>query len=82
MIEGSNLILQGIYVRISAGSKDNTDYISLDNIKVTNNSSTDGISTVKTSAQEEDVYYTISGMKTTKPVKGVNIYKGKKIIIR
>lgn len=82
VIEGSNLILQGIYVRISAGSKDNTDYISLDNIKVTNNSSTDGISTVKTSAQEEDVYYTISGMKTTKPVKGVNIYKGKKIIIR
>lgn len=82
VIEGSNLILQGIYVRTSAGSQDKSDYISFDNIKVTNNSSTDGISIIKTSAEEDEAYYTLSGIKTTNPVKGVNIYKGKKIIIR
>ena len=40
-----------------------------------------GINSVKT-AKADGAYYTLEGVKTTKPVKGLYIHNGKKIIVK
>ena len=40
-----------------------------------------GIKSVKT-AKADGAYYTLEGVKTTKPVKGLYIHKGKKIVVK
>ena len=40
-----------------------------------------GINSVKT-AKADGVYYTLEGVKTTKPVKGLYIHNGKKIVVK
>ena len=40
-----------------------------------------GINNVKT-AKADGAYYTLEGVKTTKPVKGLYIYNGKKIVVK
>lgn len=40
-----------------------------------------GINSVKT-AKAEGAYYTLEGVKTTKPVKGIYIHNGKKIVVK
>lgn len=40
-----------------------------------------GINSVKT-AKADGAYYTLEGVKTTKPVKGLNIHNGKKIVVK
>lgn len=40
-----------------------------------------GINSVKT-AKADGAYYTLEGVKTTKPVKGLYIHNGKKIVVK
>lgn len=42
---------------------------------------TTGINSVKT-AKADGAYYTLEGVKTTKPVKGIYIHNGKKIVVK
>ena len=83
LIEGSNTILQGIYVRVSSGDQEKNDWVGIDNIKVTNTSGTNGIKNVVAYGENADsAYYSLSGIKVVKPEKGVFIKNGKKIVIR
>ena len=41
---------------------------------------TDGIETVDDGEQQSDTYYTLTGIKTKKPQRGVYIQKGKKVV--
>ena len=43
---------------------------------------TTGIETVEAAAADNDVYYSISGVKTTRPAKGIYIHNGKKVIVK
>ncbi len=40
----------------------------------------DGIETVAESEQQSDTYYTVTGVKTTKPQRGIYIQSGKKVV--
>lgn len=60
------------YLRVDAGTA--SKFFSLDG-EVT------GIESVKT-AKADGAYYTLEGVKTTKPVKGLYIHNGKKIVVK
>lgn len=76
-----NLILYGIYFRVSSGAK-TRDFVAIDNIKVTTGGNTTGINEITTEAKDSNDYYTVSGMKVKTPAKGLYIHNGKKVIIR
>ena len=84
LIEGSNTLLQGIYVRVSSGSQEKDDWVAFDNIKVTNTTSGEtGISDLFSNDNPQGkVYYSLSGVKTINPTKGIYIHNGHKIVVR
>lgn len=82
LIEGSNTILQGIYVRVSSGDQEKNDWVGFDNIKVTNTSETTGINNIEQEENLVGAYHSLSGMQISKPNKGIYIKNGKKIVIR
>ena len=44
---------------------------------------TTGISELKNNASNsDDAYYTLQGMKVAKPVKGIYIHQGKKVMVK
>lgn len=75
-----NLILYGIYFRVSSGAK-TRDFVAIDNIKVTTGGDATGINEVTTAKTGND-YYTISGIKVKAPTKGIYIHNGKKVVIK
>lgn len=60
------------YLEVPAGSA--AKFFGLD-------SEATGINSVKT-AKADGAYYTLEGVKTTKPVKGIYIHNGKKIVVK
>lgn len=43
---------------------------------------TTGIETIEAAPADNDAYYSISGVKTTRPAKGLYIHNGKKVIVK
>lgn len=76
----NDLILNSIYFRASSGDSDR-DYVKIDNVKVTSNS-TDGIAEIGQETKADNAYYTLSGVKTSKPQHGVYIHNGRKVVIK
>lgn len=70
--EGVNIPAGKAYLMVEKGSA--AKFFSLDGEAT-------GINSVKT-AKADGAYYTIEGVKTTKPVKGLYIHNGKKIVVK
>ena len=51
-------------------------------IKQTHEPVTDGIGGIVENVTTDDGYYTLTGVKVNRPVKGVYIHKGKKVVVR
>lgn len=77
-----SLVLYAICFRTSNGDS-SRDYVAVDNLKVTNNDSGSGISDINgATVATDNAYYTLSGLKTAKPAKGIYIHQGRKIVIK
>lgn len=70
--EGVNIPAGKAYLKVPAAST--AKFFGLDGEAT-------GINSVKT-AKAEGAYYTLEGVKTTKPVKGIYIHNGKKIVVK
>lgn len=70
--EGVNIPAGKAYLMVEKGSA--AKFFGLD-------SEATGINSVKT-AKADGAYYTLEGVKTTKPVKGIYIHNGKKIVVK
>lgn len=70
--EGVNIPASKAYLMVEKGSA--AKFFGLDGEAT-------GINSVKT-AKADGAYYTLEGVKTTKPVKGLYIHNGKKIIVK
>jgi hypothetical protein len=46
------------------------------------NGSATGIFTIKSDTTADNAYYTLGGIRVAKPVKGIYIHQGKKVIIK
>ena len=76
----TSLYLSGLLFRPTGGSDE--DYVSFDNIKVTNNTTT-GIESVNAETNKSDnAIYTLSGVRVSKPQKGIYIQNGKKFVVK
>lgn len=62
------------YLEVPAGTAAGAKFFGLDGEAT-------GINSVKT-AKADGAYYTLEGVKTTKPVKGLYIHNGKKIVVK
>lgn len=62
------------YLEVPEGNTHAAKFFGLD-------SEATGINSVKT-AKADGAYYTLEGVKTTKPVKGIYIHNGKKIVVK
>lgn len=72
--EGVNIPAGKAYLEVPEGNTPAAKFFGLDGEAT-------GINSVKT-AKADGAYYTLEGVKTTKPVKGLYIHNGKKIVVK
>lgn len=72
--EGVKIPAGKAYLEVPEGNTHAAKFFGLD-------SEATGINSVKT-AKADGAYYTLEGVKTTKPVKGLYIHNGKKIVVK
>ena len=80
-----DLTTQGIdlsqVTKIAFGGSSGTGSVNIRNIYV-EKSNTDGISSVKTTANNDNIYYNMSGQRVAQPTKGLYIVNGKKVVLK
>lgn len=67
--------------KICIGGKTGTGSVNIRNIYV-EKGNTDGISSVKTTTNNDNIYYNMSGQRVAQPTRGLYIVNGKKVVLK